>query len=133
MRVAQRPGQRDVHRAVGHEGGAVVAAGGDAVLHRDAVLSGERDHPVHQFARRHVTAVHRPQGKAFAQKAAGEARRLQGRIGGDESVHREDIIGHAAGPRHAGGVVLGAVQADFFFHRPHEHHLAGNLLRLDFP
>src|SRR5277367_4420270 len=35
MRIPQRPAERDIHGAVGNECGAVVAATGDAELHRN--------------------------------------------------------------------------------------------------
>lgn len=73
MRIAERPAEWDIHRAIAREDGAVVAAACDAELHGDAVFAREFHHAVDVFARSDVRIVDGANDEAFADFGVGEA------------------------------------------------------------
>ncbi len=73
MRIAQGPAQRDVHRAVADESGAVIAAAGDAVLNGNLIGAREFDDSLDQIRRDDIGIVHGANHEAFADFRIAEA------------------------------------------------------------
>src|ERR1700751_5662451 len=66
MRIAQRPAQGNIHRAIAREDRAIVAAAGDAVLRGDAVFVRQLDDPIDVLARGDVRIVYRSNHESVA-------------------------------------------------------------------
>src|SRR5256884_6939763 len=62
-RIAQRPAQGNIHRAITREDRAIVAAAGDAELRGDAVFVRQLDDTIDIFARRDVRIVYCPRSE----------------------------------------------------------------------
>src|SRR5215472_296730 len=73
MRIAQRPAEGDVHRAIARKDRAIVAAASDAVLRGDAVFLRQLDDPIDVLARRDVRIVHRANHKTSSNFRIGKA------------------------------------------------------------
>ena len=59
MRIAQRPGEGNIHRTIAREDRAIVAAAGDAELRGDAVFVRQLDDTIDVLARGDVRIVYR--------------------------------------------------------------------------
>src|ERR1700733_7922290 len=124
MRIAQRPAERNVHRAVADEGGAIIAAAGDAILNGNLICACELDEALDQRCWDDIGIVHGANHESFADFRIGETLRFDGRGRADESGHGENEIGDVAFVGEALGQFRGAHQAFFFAGGPDESDVA---------
>ena len=96
MRIAKRPAERDVDRAVTNERGAVVASARNAELRWNLIVVGKLHNFFDECARYDIRIVHSADNEAIADLGVAKPFRFERRIGADESVDGEDEIGCAA-------------------------------------
>src|SRR3984885_15033870 len=124
MRIAQGPAQRDVHRAVAHEGGAIIAAAGDAVLNGYLIGVRQFDDSLGQIRRDDIGIVHGANHETFADFRIAEALGFDRRVRADESVHSKNEIRLLTFGGETLGHFRGAYQAFFFAGGPDESDVA---------
>src|SRR5579863_8882143 len=124
MRIAQRPSERDVDRAVANERGAVVASARDSELRGNLIVASELHNFFDECARYNIRIIYGANDEALANLGVAESFRFQGRIGADEGINGEDEIRLAALRCEAFSQRACAHQSELLTRRENERYIA---------
>src|ERR1700733_8419210 len=124
MERARGPAECDIDRAEGNKLSAVVASAGDAELVRDLIDAREFFDLRNLAARSDVGIVHCANRETLADFGVAEAFRFERRIGTDQCIDREDVIGRMALGSEALGQRTRSDQAEFLAGGPDKRYVA---------
>src|SRR5579862_1910129 len=124
MRIAQRPSERDVDRAVANECGTVVASARDSELRGNLIVASELHNFFDECAWDDIRIVHGADNEALADLGVTKSFRFERRISADESVDGEDKIRRTSLRCQAFGQRACAHQSELLTRRENERYIA---------